>query len=44
MRKAGIKVRRASPGNGFLASPNMDRIMVVNVWSAYAFGISVRSG
>ena len=30
MRKAGFKVRRASPGNWLLASPNMDRIIVVN--------------
>ena len=44
MRKAGIKVRRASPGIGFLASPNMDRIMLLMFWLEYAFGISVRSG
>ena len=28
MRKAGSKNRRTSPGVGFLASPNMDRIIV----------------
>ena len=37
MRKAGIKVRRASPGRGFLASRNMDRIMFIDVLVEYAF-------
>jgi len=42
MRKAGIKVRRASPG--FLTSPNMDRIIASVLLFEYAFGISARSG
>ena len=44
MRKAGIKVRRASPDFLDLASPNMDGIVAAVILLEHAFNISVRSG